>query len=51
MVQALARGRVSSVDEARQVIARSSQLEHYEPREQAAWDVAYQKFETILAAG
>jgi len=50
MIQALACGRVSSLDEARRVIAESTQLRHHEPRQPAAWDEANQRFERILSA-
>ncbi len=47
MVQALARGHVSSLDQVRQVIAGSTQLKHYEPDRAAHWDEARARFETL----
>jgi rhamnulokinase len=49
MVQALAQGRVSSPAEIRQVIAASSDLRRYEPRDTAVWTEAYARFEAALA--
>ena len=49
MVQALAQGRVSSPTEIRQVIAASSDLRRYEPRDTAVWTEAYRRFEAALA--
>ena len=40
MLQALARGRVSSLDEIREIIARSISLRHYQPRSSPAWEQA-----------
>jgi len=50
MVQALARGHVSSLDEVRQVVARSSELRHYEPAGTGTWDEAYRRFEVLCAS-
>jgi len=49
MVQGLAQGRVSSPAEIRQVIAASSDLRRYEPRDTAAWTEACGRFEAVLA--
>jgi len=50
MVQALARGDVSSLDEVRQVIADSTRLVEYEPTDVAAWSDAHRRFERLLPA-
>lgn len=45
MMQAIAAGAVKDVSEAREVVARSFPLKHYEPTsERAAWDEAFAKF-------
>jgi len=44
LLQALARGRLSSLAEVREVTARSSELLHYEPQPSHAWDEAYATF-------
>ena len=48
MVQAIAAGDIGSIAEAREVIARSFQVEEYEPRNTAAWDEAYARFLKLL---
>ncbi|MFQ6098572.1 MAG: rhamnulokinase, partial [Armatimonadota bacterium] len=48
MMQALACGRVGSIDEARQVIRRSFDLVHYEPAEADAWEDAYGRFLDVM---
>ena len=48
MVQALARGRVSSLDQVRRVIAASTPLQQYDPDPAADWDDAIDRFETVL---
>lgn len=50
MVQALARGQVSSLEEVRAVIARSTQLRHYEPEQTSEWDRTHQSLQGILSA-
>jgi rhamnulokinase len=37
-------GEISSLSEGREIIARSSELRTYEPREREAWDAAYARF-------
>ncbi|UCG16323.1 MAG: rhamnulokinase [Phycisphaerales bacterium] len=49
MVQALARGRVSSLDQVRRVIAASTPLQQYDPDPAAGWDDAIGRFEALLA--
>lgn len=44
LVQAMALGRLSSLDEARQVVRRSFPLETFEPARGQAWDEAYQRW-------
>ena len=48
MGQALALGYVRSLDEIRAIIAHSSELQTYEPRETTAWQAAYDRFKTIF---
>ena len=48
MMQAVAADAVGSIAEAREVIARSFALETYEPRNTAAWDEAYGRFERVV---
>jgi len=48
VVQAMATGHLSSLDEARQVIRRSFTTETYQPGDAAAWDIAYKKFQERL---
>lgn len=49
MMQAYAAGRVSSLSEMRRMIARCVPTKTYMPEESAAWQSAYERFETILA--
>jgi rhamnulokinase len=51
MMQAVAAGAVGSIREAREVVRRSCTVETYEPRQTAAWDAAYERFQTLTAAG
>ena len=45
MMQAIAAGEVKDLSEAREVVANSFELKHYEPTsDRAAWDAAYEKF-------
>jgi rhamnulokinase len=48
MVQAIADGAVASIAEAREVVCRSFEAEHYEPNRTAAWDEAYPRFLKVL---
>jgi rhamnulokinase len=44
IVQAIALGLLSSLDEARQLVRRSVKLEIYEPRPSRDWDLVWQRF-------
>ncbi len=44
LVQAMASGEVRDLPDLRRVVARSFELATYEPRDQHAWDSAYQRF-------
>jgi len=48
LVQAIAGGDLSSIGEARQLVAASFALQRYEPRHAAEWDAAYSKFVTLV---
>jgi rhamnulokinase len=48
LVQALALGRLSSLEEGRAIVRRSFELPTYEPRHSAAWDEAYARFLSLL---
>jgi rhamnulokinase len=50
MVQALAHGHVSSLQEVREIVARSSRLRRYEPEPAAVWDDALERFEALRPA-
>jgi rhamnulokinase len=47
LIQALAGGAVSSLNEARQIVARSFPQNTYEPQDAPVWECAYQRFETL----
>ncbi len=47
MMQAIAMGDVGSLAEARRIVARSFEVEEYLPRNTAAWDEAYSRFQRI----
>jgi rhamnulokinase len=49
LVQAMAIGRVSSLAEARRIVAESFDVRRYEPRDTASWDQAYQRYRSILS--
>jgi rhamnulokinase len=49
LVQALALGHLSSLEEARALVRRSFELPTYEPRHSTAWDEAYARFLSVLA--
>jgi rhamnulokinase len=44
LLQALAQGRLASLGEVREVVARSYELVPYEPRDVFLWDEAYERF-------
>lgn len=48
-VQAVATGHLSSLDEARQVIRRSFEVETYHPGNTQVWDTAYTELKKIIA--
>jgi rhamnulokinase len=47
LIQALAAGSISSLAEARQIVARSFPQNTYEPQNAALWEAAYQRFSTL----
>jgi len=49
LMQAIARGRLASLAEGREVVRNSSELQTYEPQVNAAWDEAYGRFLEIRA--
>jgi rhamnulokinase len=48
MMQAVSAGAIGSIAEAREVIRRSFDVEEYEPQNPAAWDDAFQRYETVV---
>jgi hypothetical protein len=48
IVQVMALGHVSSLEEGRALVRRSFDLVTYEPGERAPWDEAYTRFLSIL---
>ena len=48
MVQALALGYVRSLDEIREIVRHSFVLKNYEPRGAKEWNLAYERFRSIL---
>jgi rhamnulokinase len=50
LLQAMARGRIGSLADARAVVARSFPVTVYEPRQTAAWDDAAGRFAALLPA-
>lgn len=50
LVQAMADGAISGVSQAREVVRASTELVHYEPRDAAAWDAAYERFARVRPA-
>lgn len=47
LIQAIAGGAVSSLAEARAIVARSFPQNTYEPQEPAVWEAAYQRFQSL----
>lgn len=50
MMQAIASGAVGSIDEARQIIRTSFPLVEYVPRENEAWQEAFERFNRLIEA-
>ncbi|HSD84468.1 MAG TPA: rhamnulokinase family protein [Anaerolineae bacterium] len=48
LLQAVALGQLTSLEEARAVVRHSFKPETYEPHTSAKWDVAYQKLQTLM---
>lgn len=48
MIQAKAAGEVRDIWEMRRIIANSIEMVPYHPKDQAAWDAAYKKYQNIL---
>jgi rhamnulokinase len=48
MVQAIARGHISSIAEGRRAVAASARQQTYEPRESAAWQETWARFQGLL---
>lgn len=44
LVQLLALGELADLAQARQLVATSSELDHYEPQQTALWDAAYERY-------
>ncbi len=44
LMQALGRGRIGSLEQAREVVRRSFSLDTYTPEDTGAWDATYQRF-------
>ena len=49
VMQAVGTGELASVAEARELIRRSVELEHYEPRQTGAWDEAFARYRKLQA--
>lgn len=47
-LQLMASGDISSLSEARQIIADSWEIRNYEPAQKEAWDLAYERFKKLL---
>jgi rhamnulokinase len=47
LLQAIARGRIGSLDEGREVVRRSSEMHAFEPSSLAGWDDAYARFTAL----
>jgi len=47
LVQAIAAGRLDSIEQGREVVARSFRIDEYEPGSRAPWDAAYERFLTL----
>jgi rhamnulokinase len=51
MMQAVALGDVGSIAEAREMIARSFEVEEYQPHNTSAWDEAFGKYAKVVVGG
>jgi sugar (pentulose or hexulose) kinase len=49
LVQAMAMGRIKSLDDLRAVVRQNFPVKRYEPRDAAAWDSDYQRYLQIVA--
>jgi len=50
LVQLIALGELGSIAEARALVARSAELQRYEPRNRAGWDEAFARYKSLLGA-
>jgi rhamnulokinase len=50
LLQAIGRGRIGTLAEARAIVARSFPVTVYEPRQTAVWDEAADRFATLVPA-
>lgn len=48
LVQAIALGEIASAEQAREVVCRSFDVETYEPKRDAGWEAAYERFCDII---
>jgi rhamnulokinase len=48
LVQAMALGSIKSLADAREVVLRSFDVKHYEPRDTKSWDEAYGRYVTLM---
>ena len=48
LMQAIAAGEIANIREAREVVARSFDVETYEPQNTAAWDEAFERFKKFF---
>jgi rhamnulokinase len=51
LLQALALGHISSLQEGRDIVRRSCEMEVYEPRDAGRWDEAYRRYQALRARG
>lgn len=49
LVQLITLGEIKDLTQARQVVAESQQVQQYEPRQSAAWQDAYERFQQLSA--
>ena len=48
VTQAIAQGAIGSIAQAREIIRASFEVQEYRPRQSAAWDEAYERFEKLV---